>query len=361
MIIHYISIIYTKLKQLSIFQKRQHSDFQHNFHIFVPNQAFINIMNFRTVIPIKKSNLKIGYQSRILSLGSCFAVNIFEKLDYYKFRAESNPFGILFHPLAIEKVVIKALKNDFFTKDDFFQHNNLWHCFDFHSELSQNNLQDIQKVANQKLTELNHILKQSHFLFITLGTAWVYEHHQKGIVANCHKVPQTDFSKRLLSVKEIETSLQNIIEQAENINPNLKIVFTVSPVRHLKDGFSENQLSKAHLISSVHSVLANNPNCEYFPSYEIMMDELRDYRFYADDMLHPSSFAINYIWQRFVETFIGEEFLDDMKEIDSIQKGLQHKPFNTENEQFKKFKIHLDAQIKNIKEKFKTYDYLLEF
>lgn len=308
-------------------------------------------MNFRTVVPIKKSIDRIGYYDTILSIGSCFAVNISKRLDYYKFQTTSNPFGILFHPLAIEKIINKALKNTFFTENDFFQHNNLWHCFDFHSELSQRSIQEIQKVSNEKLTVLNNSLREIDFLFITLGTAWIYEHHHKGVVANCHKLPQTYFSKRLLSIEEIESCLQSIVQQVKDVNPKLKIVFTVSPVRHLKDGFTENQISKSHLISGLHSLLRKNTCCSYFPSYEIMMDELRDYRFYADDMLHPSEFAVNYIWERFVETFIDDAFLNDMKEIDSIRKGLLHKPFN-QTEQYQKFKANLQTKIHHIQTKF---------
>ena len=207
---------------------------------------------------------------------------------------------------------------------------------------------DIKTTANQKLTTLKSLLKEANFFFITLGTAWVYEHKQKGLVANCHKVPQTNFSKRLLSVKEIEVSLQNILKEIRKTNPNIKIIFTISPVRHIKDGFIENQISKAHLITGLHSALSQHNDNQYFPSYEIMMDELRDYRFYADDMLHPSEVAIQYIWERFLKTYIDEKCFFDMKQIETIQKGLKHKAFSPDSDQFKIFQQNLTHKIDSI-------------
>ncbi|MDO4228786.1 MAG: GSCFA domain-containing protein [Capnocytophaga sp.] len=329
-------------------------------------------MNFRTIVPIEQSIYKIGYSSKILSIGSCFSVNIAQKLEHHKFQIVINPFGILFHPLVIEKMIRRALENSFFQEENFFQHNDLWHSFDVHSELSQTSLSNAKLIANQKLIELQKALKEADFIFITLGTAWVYEHYQKGIVANCHKLPQTNFSKKLLSTKEIETSLWEISHKIEATNPNAKIIFTISPVRHIKDGFAENQLSKSHLICGLHSFLAKNnllakapyyieSNRSYFPAYEIMIDELRDYRFYTEDMLHPSEIAVQYIWQRFIQTYIDETCLPDMKLIDSIQKSLQHRSFNPESEQFKSFQQNLQEKIRAITHKFKTNGIHLHF
>ncbi|MFK8302153.1 GSCFA domain-containing protein [Capnocytophaga stomatis] len=309
-------------------------------------------MDFRTIVPVKQSDFKISYNDRILSIGSCFSVNISKKLKYYNFQTVTNPFGILFHPLAIEKLIEKTLKNSLFNKDDFFKHNDLWHSFDLHSELSQITLDEAISVANQKIEEFRNALQNSDFMFITLGTSWVYVHTNGNIVANCHKMPQTNFSKKLLSVKEIEKSIQNTVNQIKNINSKIKIIYTISPVRHLKDGFVENQISKAHLISGLHFFLSQNTEVQYFPSYEILLDELRDYRFYAEDMLHPSEFAIEYIWERFMETYISEECFSDMKQIDSIQKGLKHRVFNPESEQSKIFQEKLTEKINKIIEKY---------
>lgn len=309
-------------------------------------------MNFRTTVPLQKSDFKISYDSRILSLGSCFSVNIAQKMKYYNFQIVSNPFGILFHPLAIEKVVEKTLKNDLFDENDFFKHNDLWHSFDLHSELSNPTLETVINVANQKIKEFKNELQNADFIFITPGTSWVYVHNSGKVVANCHKVPQINFSKKLLSVEEVEKSIQNTVNQIKSINSKIKIIYTISPIRHLKDGFVENQISKAHLITGVHSFISKNTDIQYFPSYEILLDELRDYRFYAQDMLHPSEFAMEYIWECFAETYVSEECFSDMKQIDSIRKGLSHKHFNPESEQSKTFQENLTRKINEIRKKY---------
>ncbi|WP_347066199.1 GSCFA domain-containing protein [Flavobacterium sp. WV_118_3] len=303
-------------------------------------------MQFRTQIPICKSDNPIDYTARVVSLGSCFAVNMSEKLDYFRFRNYCNPFGILFHPLAIEKSIAFALQEKQFTETDIFFHNEQWHSFDAHSDLNATdpevlleNLNRATSVTRNQLTHATHVL-------ITLGTAWVYRKIEDGkIVANCHKVPQKQFKKELLTVEAIRESLEKIIAGVSQLNSKVNFVFTVSPVRHIKDGFVENQWSKANLITAVHQTISEVPNAVYFPSYEIMMDELRDYRFYADDMLHPNGIAIDYIWQRFTETWIAETTWPVMKEVDSIQKGLAHRSFNPDSEQHRRFLENLNGKI----------------
>jgi len=312
-------------------------------------------MQFRTKIPILKSNNPIDYNSKIVSIGSCFAVNMAEKLDYFKFRNTCNPFGILFHPLAIEKLIDFAVSRKEFMEKDIFFHNENWHSFDAHSDLSNSNaaelianLNDIVKSTRQQITESSHII-------ITYGTSWVYRNLESNcIVANCHKVPQKEFKKEILSVETIEKSIQNTIDLIQKINPNVNFIFTVSPVRHLKDGFVENQRSKSHLITAIQNLQSAtfNLQSEYFPSYEIMMDELRDYRFYAEDMIHPSQVAIDYIWERFSQTTISEESHSIMNEVETIQKGLAHRPFNPNSESHKKFLDNLNQKINTLALKF---------
>jgi len=313
-------------------------------------------MQFTTPIPIAKSTHQINYSSKIISLGSCFAVNIGEKFDYFKFQNTINPFGILFHPLALEKVILKALAKEEFTEGDIFFHNERWHSFDVHSDLSTADKIGFLKTLTASLEVLHLNLAQASHVIITLGTSWVYRNNETdAIVANCHKVPQKAFKKELLSVEAIKQSLQGIINAISKANPKAKIIFTISPVRHIKDGFIENQWSKANLISALQQTLQSeycNLNTGYFPSYEIMMDELRDYRFYAEDMIHPNQTAIDYIWKRFSETWISEEALDFMPEIDSIQKGLQHRAFNPETEAHQKFLASLKAKIVAVQEKW---------
>ncbi len=307
-------------------------------------------MQFSTQIPIAQSSTPIDYNSQIVSLGSCFAVNIGQKFDYFKFRNTTNPFGILFHPLALEKFIGYALENRVFTQTDIFQHNGVWHCFDAHSDLSHPDKEVVLKKLNTACSLANARLKKATHLIITLGTAWVYRYTAtNSLVANCHKVSQKEFNKELLSADAIRHSLENIIAKVTAANPDVHIIFTVSPVRHIKDGFTENQWSKANLISGLHQAMQAEHcklNTAYFPSYEIMMDELRDYRFYAEDMIHPSAIAVDYIWERFTAAYITPEAQETMKLADNIQKGLSHRPFNPDTAQHKQFLAKLDEKIK---------------
>lgn len=306
-------------------------------------------MQFRTQISIPKSIHPLDYNSKIVSLGSCFAENMGEKFQYFKFQSEVNPFGIIFNPVSIEKIIQKVVNLELFTEDDVFFYNERWHCFDVHSDLSNPNKDELLASLNAILQSTNSQVAQSTHLIITYGTAWVYRNiESEAIVANCHKVPQKQFKKELLSVEAIKESIKNTIHSIQSINPNCNLIFTVSPVRHLKDGFVENQWSKANLISAIQANLkfANfKLQTDYFPSYEIMMDELRDYRFYAEDMLHPNQVAIDYIWERFKETTILELAYSVMDDVESIQKSLSHKPFNPNSESHLKFESKLSEKI----------------
>ncbi|WP_188049531.1 GSCFA domain-containing protein [Flavobacterium sp. GP15] len=306
-------------------------------------------MNFRTPIPIPKSNRLIDYNSKIVSLGSCFAVNMAEKLDYFKFQNTCNPFGILFHPLAIEKFIDFAVSKKQFTENDIFFHNELWHCFDAHSDLSNPDKEELLVSLNAILQSSRTAIEQASHVIITYGTSWVYKNIESNeVVANCHKVPQKQFEKSILSIETIQKSIRNTIDLIQKVNSKCCVIFTVSPVRHIKDGFVENQWSKANLISSIHQVIQTEHlklNTGYFPSYEIMMDELRDYRFYSEDMLHPNQVAIDYIWKRFKETTISDAVFTTMEEVENIQKSIMHRPFNPQSENHLKFVSKLNEKI----------------
>ena len=310
-------------------------------------------MTFQTSIPIHKSDFLIDYSSKLVSFGSCFAENMVDKFDYFKFSTLTNPFGIIFNPISLEKIIFRSIHKKYFTEKDIFFHNEDWHCYEVHSELSNPDKEEFLTTLNQLIDTTNvHIEKLTHCL-ITLGTSWVYKHIESDeIVANCHKVPQKYFVKKLLSVSEIEGSLKNIISEIRSINPNAKFVFTVSPVRHSKDGFVENNVSKSHLITALYHFLSNATSSIYFPSYEIMMDELRDYRFYAEDMLHPNQTAIDYIWMRFSENFINENEFETMQHVSEIQKSLSHRPFNPNSESHLKFQDNLKQKINAIVTKY---------
>jgi GSCFA family len=308
-------------------------------------------MNFTTKVPIEKYKNPIDYKSKIISLGSCFAENMAEKFEYFKFQNSVNPFGIIFNPVSIEKLVNRIVNQIEFTEEDIFFHNNLWHCFEIHSELSNANKEDFLRNLNLILSKNFEIISNATHIIITYGTSWVYRSKTSNeIVANCHKVPQNQFDKEILSVEIIEKSIQKTINLIKKINPNCNFIFTISPVRHIKDGFVENQRSKAHLLTALHSSIFHLPTSNYFSSYEIMMDELRDYRFYADDMLHPSQSAIDYIWIKFFENYVSETQFNLMNQVCEIQRALKHRPFNPESESHLKFLSNLNLKISKIQE-----------
>lgn len=313
-------------------------------------------MQFRTQIPISKSNSPIDYNSKILSVGSCFAENMAEKFDYFKFQNETNPFGIIFNPVSIEKLFSRVCKEEWFQEKDVFFHNERWHSFEVHSDLSNADRQELLEMLNKAISETNKKIKEATHIIITFGTSWIYRNLQSAeVAANCHKVPQKQFSKELLPIEVIQKSIQNTIDSIQILNPQINFIFTISPVRHIKDGFVENQLSKSHLFSALHQVIKTHNSKlithNYFPSYEIMMDELRDYRFYNEDMLHPNQIAIDYIWKLFSENYISQESISTMQEVDEIQKSLRHRSFNPESEQHQKFLAKLQQKINLLGEK----------
>lgn len=308
-------------------------------------------MQLQTTIPLRRAAKPIDYHSKVILLGSCFAENMGGKLSYFKFKMEQNPFGILFHPKAIEKLITDAVLKNSYTESDIFHHQERWHCFNAHSDLSDRSKEVVLDKLNGALIATHKYLEQASHIIITLGTAWAYRLLDSGsLVANCHKVSQQSFSKELLSVPTIVESLEKSRELILGINPKATILHTVSPVRHLRDGFVENQRSKAHLIAAVSQVLPKGG--DYFPSYELMMDELRDYRFYNADMVHPNALAIEYIWEKFRSVWIAEGAYPIMDQIEEVQKGLEHQPFHPDSEQHKRFLTSLQAKIAYLKKAY---------
>ena len=304
-------------------------------------------MKLQTQIAINPERNQINYDSKVLLLGSCFVEHIGEKLAYYQFQNLQNPFGIVFHPLAIERLVTRAINENWFTEEDIFFLEEQWHCFEVHSMLSDSNKDFVLKNLNELIEELRDYLETASHIIFTYGTSWVYRFIEAdSIVANCHKVPQRKFIKELLSVEEVTASIDNTIALIKSVNPSANFILTVSPVRHLKDGFIENTRSKSHLISGLHQLVAPSNLICYFPSYEILMDELRDYRFYNEDLLHPNKTAVSIIWEKFREVWVASETNAIQKEIGLIQSGLQHRPFNPEGEAHKRFLDDLNTKIK---------------
>ena len=308
-------------------------------------------MKLTTPIKLSRQNPPINYSSKVLLLGSCFAQNMGAKLEYYKFQQCTNPFGILFHPVAIEKLITRAVNQNWFTSKDVFLQNEQWHCFLAHSKLSNTSEEDLISALNSALEKLRFSLLEASHVVFTFGTAWVYKHLEKDtIVANCHKVPQKEFVKQLLSPDDVSDVLLGIETKLRTINPTCSIINTVSPVRHIKDGLLANSRSKAHLIAGVQEIVSPEKLNYYFPSYEIMMDELRDYRYYKEDLIHPNETAIYLIWEKFLSSWVASETFEIQKKIAVIQNGLLHIPFNENSKAHIHFKKDLETKISEIKE-----------
>jgi hypothetical protein len=310
-------------------------------------------MKLQTKIPIESETPKIDYDSKIVLVGSCFVESIGDKLDYLKFQTLQNPFGILFHPIAIERIIERALESDFFTESDIFFKNERWHCFELHSSVCATTKIDFLSLINNKLKELREYLITASHVVLTFGTSWVYRFLKtKKIVANCFKIPQKEFQKELLSIEEIKTSYNNIVTQILSRNPDTQIITTISPVRHVKEGIIENNRSKAHLITALQQLVFEEKKVCYFPSYELMIDQLRDYRFYKEDMIHPNGTAIKIIWEFFKKTWISKETESIQKSIRTIRSGLDHQPFDPTSKQHQLFLQDLKTKMNQVEKEF---------
>ena len=312
-------------------------------------------MRFFTEIQIPEFPDQMDYSKSMMFLGSCFSENIGQKLIDLKFDVDMNPFGILYNPESIANSLRILLENRVFTEDDLFQDQGLWNSFYHHSRFSDVDRDAALEKINKRISISNEFLKKADFLVITFGTAWVYEFRKTGqIVSNCHKIPAAEFKRFRLGVFEVTNVYRELLEQIWKFNPDLKVIFTVSPIRHWKDGAVENQLSKATLLLAIDNLIRGfgDQSCSYFPSYEIVMDELRDYRFYADDMLHISPVAVDYIFERFSKAAITGASRDISKSMLKINKAMSHRPVNPNTTEFKKFLEQTLALINRMSEQF---------
>lgn len=305
-------------------------------------------MKFTTPVNIKP-NKTIDHNSRIVMLGSCFAENIGKKLIDCGFNVVMNPMGILYNPISIFSALERIVEGREFTEDEVFCHNGLWASFMHHGSFSHADKNEALKMMNERLKEGHEQLKDATHLIITFGSAEVYERNGK-VVSNCHKLPAREFTHRLLSINEINNLYKSFAIKTQNI-ASLQTIFTVSPVRYLGDGAHHGQINKATLLLATNDI-CKKTGADYFPSYEIMMDELRDYRYYAEDMIHPSDVAINYIFERFAETYLTDEAIRTADEIRKIKKSLAHRPLHPDSEEYQNFKKKLSQQIAAIVEKY---------
>ena len=315
----------------------------------------ISDMDFRLEFTPKPFDLKINHQHKLLLIGSCFTEQIGTKLSTHKFSVLDNPNGILFNPVSICKSISSYIDNKQFCEAELFYQNECWNSWEHHSRFSKPDATACLNGINQSQNKANAFLKNADWLLITLGSAFVYELENKEVVANCHKVPTDKFAKRLLPVEEVFGALEHTIEKTRAFNPGIKIIFTISPVRHLRDGFVENNRSKATLIQAVHQLAEKNTNCFYFPAYELIIDDLRDYRFFAEDMVHPNYAATNYVWEKFIATCIDESSQVLMKDIAVVVAAKNHKPFNPTSQQHK---IFLQTNLEKVKKLQQKFSYL---
>lgn len=314
-------------------------------------------MEFRTKVGLPDNIRKIEHSDVVILFGSCFAENIGKRLNDSKIRCDLNPFGILYNPLSISTAIKEIINEKQYNGKDIFFANEQWHSWMHHSLFSQSDKGKCLKYINDRISLANEHIKAARYFVFTWGSAFVYSLKENGhVVGNCHKQKDFLFERRLITVDEIVSEYKLLIENIKKINPNIDFLFTVSPIRHAKDGMHSNQLSKATLLLAANQLCQESESCFYFPSYEIMMDELRDYRFYADDMLHPSPLAIDYIWEKFSECCFSESTKKIIKEWSVIQKGLEHRPFNPKSESYRLFLTQILLKINRFREKFPYFD-----
>lgn len=295
-------------------------------------------MQFRTEIKPQPSEFRITHQKHILSIGSCFAEHIGNLLNDNKFYIQLNPFGITYNPAAIARSLQSIRKGNLFDKSDLFEHQKIWSSLDHHSRFSGIDPNLVLQLINQEISDCHNRLDQLEFLILTFGTAHAFFHKaEKRIVNNCHKLPADNFERKLLSVEEITKSISSEISALKTLSPNLKVIITVSPVRHIRDGLTGSKLSKATLLLAAHQLASDNEFIEYYPSYELLIDDLRDYRFYKPDLVHPSDEAIGYIWDHFSETYFGEKEKVIINKVKKLKAAFHHRPFFPESEQHRSF------------------------
>jgi GSCFA family. len=314
-------------------------------------------MEFRKKIDIPVSDLQISHHSKMMLFGSCFIENIGQKLQEYKFNVNINPFGISYNPASISQSLEILLDKKDFTEKDIFHHGGLYHTFFHHSTFSEEDKDQLLNKINYHREKASEDLKNADIFLITFGTSYIYTRKQTNeVISNCHKLPASYFGHRRLSVREIVDSWKCMILRLREVNPTVKILFTVSPIRHWKDGAHNNQISKSVLLLSIDELSNSSDDIYYFPSYEIVLDELRDYRFYAEDMIHPNDTAIRYIWERFSETYFDKETIQINKQWQNIHKAISHRPFNEQTKEHKQFLRQTLLKLNELRNKYPYFE-----
>lgn len=310
-------------------------------------------MMWQTVVDIEKPDFSVDYHSRWMLIGSCFAENMGMKLMENRFAVDCNPCGIVYNPESVAQVLERLMDERVVTPDELIWHEGKWMSWGHHGRFSASEREVCLEKMNARIYRGAEQLRRADVLLITFGTSWVYRHLQSGcVVANCHRFPERDFERFRLSVPEIVGLYERLLGQLERINPGVRVLFTVSPIRHWKDGAHGNQLSKSVLLLAIDELVKRRKRVYYFPSYEIVLDELRDYRFYAEDMLHVSGQAVDYIWTRFRDTFLSADALQVMRQVEKINKGLNHRPSDPESETYIAFRRKLEGELEQLGNKY---------
>ncbi|MEO1626667.1 MAG: GSCFA domain-containing protein [Bacteroidota bacterium] len=313
---------------------------------------------FRTSLPTPSYPFDIGHQTPLLAIGSCFAQHMGQRLQDLQFNLQLNPLGILYNPVSIAKAIHHLLTPSTFEESELFLHQGLWHSWDHHGQFSHSNPQQSLHHINARLQEAHAQLGQGQVLLLTLGTAQAFELRQSGqVVANCHKLPAPHFRRYRLTVNQIVSVLAKAFKSLAQQCPKLQVVLTVSPIRHIRDGLIESQRSKASLILAAGELCEQFDYLHYFPAYEWMLDDLRDYRFYANDMIHPSETAIDYIWQHFQEAFWSPQSRELAQKIRKVELASRHRPLHPDSQAHRQFIQKSLDNIKQLEEKYSFLDF----
>jgi hypothetical protein len=304
-------------------------------------------MKFRTEIHIENSEQKIQVQDHVFSIGSCFSTEMSDLLKTGQLRNFNNPFGTIFNPFSINTAIKKLHDAAIFPEEELIFYQDEFISLDHHSQFNSRFAHQTLEKINGEIESGNQFLQKTNWVLITYGTSFIYKFlPKKKYAANCHKIPGKYFQKKLLTHLELTDSIYETISNLKDIcQENVQILFTVSPVRHTKDGMVENSLSKSKLIAAIHEILPQFENCHYLPAYEILMDDLRDYRFYKEDLIHPNSQAVQYIWEKFGNAYFSEDTKNFISENFKISKALEHKIIDDKNPKYREFLENLQDNI----------------
>jgi len=315
-------------------------------------------MKLLTQLTLPSYPFQLDHQTPVLMMGSCFTENIGRILERYLFPVCINPFGVTYNPLSVKKGLEALITKESYTSDELKLHNELWFSFDHYTGFSSPDRDETLETINQSFQSAKEVLARAGTLILTWGTSWVYRYRESGeVVSNCHKIPAKEFTRTQLTTREIIAAYESLLPQLFEFNSKLKIIHTISPVRHWKDGAHGNQLSKASLLLAGDALQKQFPDrFFYFPSYEIVMDELRDYRFYAEDMIHMSSQATAYIWEKFRQILLSESSTELIKDLEQVFKLKEHRPRDKSSEAQRLREAQIQERIASLRAKYSEFD-----